>query len=420
MVQWQSGLRLFLVLFFGFLGAVPAGSAPAAAKSTPPAYQTATHQWQAAQGDFAGWTLSGATLSGGALAFNAASAQAGTDPYAAGSYNGGNFYNGGSFKVGEAVSPVTLTDFGFRQAIASWNAATPAGTWIETRVRVRVDSRWTKWYNMGVWAADTGTVRRHSVNGQGDADGTVATDTLILSSADKKAPVIGNAYQLKFRLFSADGVATPTVRNAGVTVSTTPAAPASLQRGDSSLWNRQLNLPQCSQMVYPDGGPVWCSPTSTSMVLGYWDRDTATVSCSDRVHAAVAGVYDWIYDGDGNWPFNTAYAATHNLTAVVARFTSFAQAEKWIAAGVPVVISYAWGKKELTGAPIPSSNGHLAVLVGFDAAGNPIVNDPAAPSDGPSVVRTYLRSELEPLWLKNSGGTVYLIYPPGHATGPLN
>ena len=66
MVQWQSGLRVFLILFIGFISA-----APVAASSPPPAYQTATHQWQAAQGDFAGWTLSGVALSGGALVFSA-------------------------------------------------------------------------------------------------------------------------------------------------------------------------------------------------------------------------------------------------------------------------------------------------------------------------------------------------------------
>ncbi|HEX6035259.1 MAG TPA: hypothetical protein VFY83_12520, partial [Anaerolineales bacterium] len=51
------------------------------------------------------------------------------------------------------------------------------------------------------------------------------------------------------------------------------------------------------------------------------------------------------------------------------------------------------------------------VVVGFDAEGNPIVNDPASPTDD-SVQKTYLRSEFEPLWLKASGGTVYLIYNP--------
>jgi len=50
--------------------------------------------------------------------------------------------------------------------------------------------------------------------------------------------------------------------------------------------------------------------------------------------------------------------------------------------------------------------------VGFDAQGNPIVNDPASPTDA-DVQHTYLRSEFEPLWLQASGGTVYLIYPQG-------
>ena len=69
---------------------------------------------------------------------------------------------------------------------------------------------------------------------------------------------------------------------------------------------------------------------------------------------------------------------------------------------MPVVISYAWKRNSLEGAPIPSSDGHLAVLVGFDAAGNPIVNDPAAAADG-EVRRTYLRSEIEDLWVAKSG-----------------
>ena len=51
------------------------------------------------------------------------------------------------------------------------------------------------------------------------------------------------------------------------------------------------------------------------------------------------------------------------------------------------------------------------LVVGFDAVGNPMVNDPAAASDA-AVQRTYLRSELEVLWLASSGGAVYLVYPP--------
>jgi hypothetical protein len=373
------------------------------------AYTTGFTHWRAADGGFAAWGLTGVTRTSGALQFVLGGAQSGTDP--SGGYYGHNFYNGGSFFVGEATGPVVTTPFNFTQAIASWNAGTPTGTWIETLIRARLGSRWTKWYNLGVWAADYSTVERHSVKLQGDADGNVAVDTLIVTN--KKS--LANAYQVKVRLFSSDGVATPVVRNVSVAVSTNPPDRATLTPGDPSKWNYVLAVPECSQMVY-EGGNAWCSPTSTSMVLGYWGIDPGP--CEPRVRAAVAGVYDWLYGGHGNWPFNTAYAASRGMEAYVARYTSLAQLEPWINANVPVVMSIAWGAGELTGAPISSSNGHLIVLVGFDAQGNPVVNDPAAATDS-DVQRTYLRNQLEKVWLENSGGTVYLIYPPDQTVPDL-
>jgi hypothetical protein len=397
-------LRTLALLALVFAIGLATAAAPADAASSP--YQTGFARWRSADNGFASWNRAGTQLVSGALTFSTSGAISGSDT--PGGYNGGNFYNGGAYQVGEAISPVVVTSFGFTEAIASWNATTPAGTWIETQISARIGSRWTKWYNLGVWDDDNSTVARHSVNLQGDADGFVAVDTLVISA--KKASA--NAFQLKVRLFSADGTATPTVRNMSVAYSTSPPKSSTTTLGNPALWNSLLVVPECSQMVYPDGGEVWCSPTSTSMVLGYWSGDTGP--CEPRVRAAVAGVYDWIYDGHGNWPFNTAYASTQGYEAYVARFTSMAQVEPWVAAGVPVVISYPWRKSELDGAPISSSNGHLAVIVGFDESGNPIVNDPAAAADI-DVQRTYLRSQLEPLWLQNSGGTVYLIYPSGHA-----
>jgi hypothetical protein len=146
------------------------------------------------------------------------------------------------------------------------------------------------------------------------------------------------------------------------------------------------------------------------MVLDYLNDYAGP--CEPHVRAAVNGVFDWIYDGHGNWPFNTAYAGTFGCEGYVARFTGLARAEEYIAAGVPVIMSIAWRKGELTGVDVESTNGHLVVLVGFDSAGNPIINDPAT-SANETVRRTYLRSEFEPLWLQTSGGTVYLIYPQG-------
>lgn len=374
-----------------------------AAKAKSTAFTTGFTEWQANMGDFGGWTTSGASLSAqGELVLDPASAAVETDPYPIGGYYDGNYYTGGSYLVGEAVSPTIPVDFDFTELIASWNAATPPGTWVEVQVRADLNGRWTKWYNLGIWASGTDTIQRHSVKLQGDGDGYVAVDTLVLSA--KKAAAA--AFQLKARLFSNDGTAVPVIRYLSAVFSTAPLKKSLPSTGNPANWGTLLAVPECSQMVYPDGGNVWCSPTSTSMVVSYWQGYTGP--CEPAVRAAVAGVYDWIYDGHGNWPFNTAYAATYGLQASVRRFTSMNEIEEWVARGVPVVFSFAWNKNDLTGAAVPSSSGHLAVIVGFDSQGNPIVNDPAAAADA-DVQRTYLRSELEAVWLENSGGTVYII-----------
>jgi len=367
-------------------------------------YQTGFIRWRAADRNFSNWTLSGIKLNkSGELTLN--SATAGDDPYAAGTYNEGNYYNGGSFLVGEATSPEISTTFNYQEAIASWNASTPAGSWVEVQFRAQYGTRWSKWYVLGIWASDYSTIRRHSVQTQGDSDGFVAVDTFV--SSNKKETT--NKFQLKLRLFSANGSTVPIVRNVSVAYSTSAPKTASVSAGNPALWNTLITVPECSQMVYPDGGEVWCSPTSTSMVLAYLDGYAGP--CEPCVRAAVDGVYDWIYDGHGNWPFNTAYAATFGYEGYVARFTSLAKAEEYVAAGVPVIMSIAWGKGDLTNSGVDSTNGHLLVLVGFDAQGNLLINDPASPTNE-TVQRTYLRSEFELLWLQSSGGTVYLIYPP--------
>ena len=246
-----------------FLAAVT----PASAKETT--YQTGFQRWRAAEAGFAGWQLDGVQLdTNGELLFDPATAVPGVDPYPAGGYYGGNYYNAGSFLVGEATSPETPANFAFTEAIASWNASTPPGTWIETQMRAQLGGRWTKWYSLGIWAGETSTVARHSVRLQGDGDGFVAVDTLVLTN--KKSPA--QAYQVKLRLFSADGLAIPAVKNVSVAYSTSPTKKPGLSSGNPANWNTLLAVPECSQMVYPDGGEVWCSPTSTSMVLGYLDK----------------------------------------------------------------------------------------------------------------------------------------------------
>ena len=104
----------------------------------------------------------------------------------------------------------------------------------------------------------------------------------------------------------------------------------------------ELAVPAYSQEVhighYPqwdNGGEAWCSPTSTAMVVDYWGagptaHETAWVdpAVDAQVDFTARNVFDYTYDGAGNWPFNTAYAATRgDLRGFVTRLRSLAEAE---------------------------------------------------------------------------------------------
>jgi hypothetical protein len=150
------------------------------------------------------------------------------------------------------------------------------------------------------------------------------------------------------------------------------------------------------------------------MVLAHYGIHPATTGITaGHVDAAVDHtakmVYDHGYDGTGNWAFNTAYAAT--LVAgdsYVTRLRDLREAEDYIAAGIPLVVSIAFGRNQLAGAPISASNGHLLVVVGFEADGDVVVNDPAGATNA-AVRRVYDRAQLERVWIAASGGTAYVI-----------
>jgi hypothetical protein len=393
---------LALLLVAGLLVSGP----PPSYAAEPPFHEL----WRADRGTgFEEWALRGTRVADGRLVLDAAAtgADAGAD------VEGLTLPAG---PAGLAIGPVRETSGQFQELIASWNAETPPGTWIEVRLRARLGAggsagpsgRWTRWYELGSWSLDAGPERRQSVKGQRDEDGRVSTDTVILA-----APA--SAYQLGLTLRADDAAASstrsPTVSLAAVLAST-PSETARAVSSSRAAWGTNLDVPERSQMVYPNGGPVWCSPTSTSMVMAYWSERLGEPALNRPVPEVAAAVYDGVYRGNGNWPFNTAYAGRHGLVGYVSRMSTLGQVERWIEAGVPVVASLAWAPGELRNAAVPSTNGHLLVIVGFTADGDVVVNDPAAdPRLGISVRRVYPRDTLERLWLLHSGGTVYLIYP---------
>jgi len=320
-------------------------------------------------------------------------------------------YNGASFLYGTYVSPVWETGTPVDSVVASWSAGTPPGTWLEVEARARQADGWTKYYSLGVWASGTEAIRRHNSGEQEDAQGLVDTDDLKLKQE-------ATAVQLRVTLFTTDPGLTPRLRRLSV-VATGPGGRAggpsvSTAPPHRRAWGRDLPVPERRQNDFPGGGG-WCSPTSVSMIMAYWAARTGNEAWDRPVPEVAAGVTDYEYGGTGNWVFNTAYAASLGLDAYVTRFDSLSDLEWWIAAGVPVAINIEFERGELDGAPMPSSDGHIIVIRGFDRQGNPIANDPAGwAGQGESVRIVYDRAQLERAWQGRPRGTTYIIHPPGY------
>jgi hypothetical protein len=378
-------------------------------------------------------TRSGTALSGGSLVLGSSGLGALTyaDPFA--NYSGDGVDGSGDYISGTWTSGITNLSFGFNELVSSWNANTPAGTWVQVEVQPRIDDgHWAKWYILGRWSSDDYSFHRTSVGGQGDADGFVSIDTFFA----KDHPAI--AYRLRATLYRKVGA------SAGPTLSRLSAIASNLTNQKMTFPSKttmngttgvDLGVPQYSQEIhhgdfpqYDNGGEAWCSPTSTSMVVAYWTQKTGhnyspTPLEYSWVTAALPpthqdpwvdytarAVYDYHYNGAGNWPFNTAYAASRGLVADVTQLHNLAEAEPFIKAGIPLVASVAWNSNKLDGG-IKSTNGHLLVIEGFSADGTKvIVNDPASTDDS-TVKHLYDREQFERAWIPASGGIVYLIRP---------
>ncbi len=358
--------------------------------------------------------------------------------FAAGS-NEGTRVAGGSVTI---AKPIGTTSFGgrkwayarwtsgwvspghaFTELVPTWNVVTPPSTFVRVQARVRSSAgKLSGWKTMASWSTRDAGFRRTSSTSQRDTVASVSTDTLVAASGVRLS-----GYQLRvLPMRATTTTATPTVRSVQAVASLPSATlPATSKRAYGA---KTLAVPRYSQMThrgqypqYGGGGQAWCSPTSLSMILGYY-RSLPSASNYSWVSKKYADpwvdhvarvVYDYGYRGAGNWAFNTAYAANLTHDAFVTRLRNLREAERFIAAGIPVAASISFSRGQLSGAPISATAGHLVVIVGFTAKGDVVVNDPAAPNNS-TVRRTYARGQFERAWLRKSSGTVYVVRDAKH------
>jgi hypothetical protein len=400
--------------------------APAQAKTKAP--DTTTHvtftRWDFGDGDPAGGTHDGTAVTGGALTMAAPTATRGyDDPFDTATVSR-------SYDESSWTSPTVDPTFGLTELVASWNAHTPDGTWVETSVQgVADDGTSSKWYVLGRWAdddANTPEFHPTSLGGQADSLATVSIDTLVALNGHTF-----DTYRIKVSLLRPAGSASaPSVDMVGAMASSVPEVKKRVAPPTTMTEDKVLDVPTYSQELhvghypqYDNGGEAWCSPTSTAMVLDYWgagptEADYAWVLADDPDHVdpwvdhAARHTFDYNYDGAGNWPFNTAYAGASGLEGFVTRLRDLTEAEAMIKAGIPVVTSVSFKKSELDGAGY-GTNGHLMVIVGFTKDGDVVVNDPASHliPDDDQVRVTYDRQQFSDAWIGHTGGIAYVIHP---------
>ncbi len=299
-------------------------------------------------------------------------------------------------------SPVIQSEGSWNELVVSWNVEPATGAGLEVEARARIGERWTRGYRLGSWSLDgERPVRRTSFGGESDADGRVKTDTLVMRRT-------ADGVRLRLRLSGTLEESPEHLR--WVTLSLCDSERSREPRAArSEVWGTSLDVPERSQVAYLDGR-AWCSPTSVSMILGWWSRQKAQPDWDRDVPVVAAGVQDPGWPGTGNWPFNTAYAGSvGGLRGCAARLRDLRDVEDLVAAGIPVVLSV--NAPALRGKPVAPDGGHLVIVVGFTSTGDVTVNDPwARLEEGQRVRRVYRREFVERAWT-HAHRLAYLIAP---------
>lgn len=270
----------------------------------------------------------------------------------------------------------------FLQLIPSWNASTPRGTAVEVQVRVAAGGSWSRWFGFGKWSP---FIRRGSPPPQADEIAKTEAELLQVeqgASADMA--------QVRIFLYSDDQMVSPKVQLLAVAIK-----PIREEEREASRTERLLQIPAYSALVRdPAIANRIASPTSLSMLMNRWGKDTLPEEVARAAYDTGAGKY-------GNLSFITAIAGSYGYECYM-QYTGVETLRQEVrrgnAAGANVRYrAPALGEEEqekevppsLAGLPVlegaaADSHGHLLVVRGFvkrEGEEWVVLNDPLAPAD---------------------------------------
>jgi len=326
----------------------------------------------------------------------------------------------GYISSGEYISKEIAT-VPFQNLVISWNSDTPEETYIAIEARVFIKyfnligqevEEWTDWLSWGTWGSYI--ERASSQNNVDSPLAFVDVDTLVVKGDNGET---ASRLQFKISLYSQNPLVTPSVRLISGTIRNNLSGQEIVKTCSypniSNLTNIELDVPKFSQTIRdPQIAGSICSPTSVTMILNYWGINILP-------EESAWGIYDKVYDGFGNWPFNTGFISSFGYRSYV-EYSTIECLKTELCNGYPVVVSVCYKNRSdvsgnvpvVEGAPIPITYGHLIVVRGYkkDELGNEyiIVNDPAAASND-KVRLEYKLNQFEEAWNK-SGKIAYIMH----------
>lgn len=292
-----------------------------------------------------------------------------------------------SFSAGRQtiVSDVFTTPFPFSSLFLSINYAPFSQGNILLEVQVYQERRWGDFFKLGYFSPTA----KLSFPLQQTPDGQVQTDELVLTH---------EAEAYRFRIKTEGSVYPSLIAVCGVRDPFVYEEELSACLPEGSFVKEVAPISQM-ELNHPDRRRI-CSPVSLCMALN-------ALGIPVSLREVMQGVFDHKADIYGNWLFNMAYAATLGTEAYVRRFGSLEELKEFITLDSLVIASVAYGKEELTGAPLETTPGHLVLIRGW-GEGKVCVADPAAERKE-TVLRSYEAREFAKIWLHHKKGAAYIV-----------
>lgn len=275
-----------------------------------------------------------------------------------------------------------VTDHPFKELLISWNSERPSRGAYEIYFQVETDKGTSPWLLYATWGAK-GQRGNYSCFEEGDV--RVFQDTIMIKEGS-----LAKSFHIQIK--SREGADLTPIRSLHVYADEIGEEKFSsvISRAQSYF----VHVPRLSQMSLPTKhANRLCSPTSTCAAVRRLSHDHNL----DPLEFA-DNVWDERYDIFGNWVFNVSHAASllgPNWTCWVEKQKNFDQVLSLLSTGSPVVISV---KGPLPRSAQPYAEGHLLVIIGYDAREKEVIcMDPAFPSDEKTYVR-YKYDDLIKAW----------------------